>query len=187
MKKNAVFLILCLLFAGCAPKPKVKRVYYTLDRTSRHVVEADIIDDGERKIGELYEIEVEPEGGMESDFYDDVPTDTIVSAIFFGECKTAIDASHIQGIDKAVAFMEQNPEYRLNIIGYADKDTGNAQNNVKFSKGRAVNTYNYILRNYNNIDPHRITIDWKGDIEQPYAKREYKKNRCVMFHFVNEY
>ncbi len=97
--------------------------------------------------------------------------------IYFNETWTKINSTHKSTIDSVANAMLQNPEYHLQIVGYADKGTGNEKNNFKFSRKRTLAAQHYIFENY-AVSPDRITIDWKGDHVQPMKGI---KNRCVIF------
>ena len=55
---------------------------------------------------------------------------------------------------------------KITIAGYADKGTGSAQGNKKLSQERAE-AVSKALQEY-GVDPNLITIDTKGDTEQPF-------------------
>ena len=79
---------------------------------------------------------------------------------------------------KAVAeFMKRNPEAKVSITGYADKGTGNARINKKYSQERANKFKDELVKNY-GINASRIITDAKGDTVQPFADND--KNRCVI-------
>ena len=74
-------------------------------------------------------------------------------------------------------FMDRNPDAKLQIIGYADKGTGNPKINMMYSQRRADNCKKTLVEKC-GIDASRITATAKGDTEQPFPEND--KNRCVI-------
>lgn len=74
-------------------------------------------------------------------------------------------------------FMKTHEDAVINIIGYADRQTGNAALNVNYARERAENFRNELIGRY-GVDPKRVSIDSKGDHVQPF--RENSRNRCVI-------
>ena len=74
-------------------------------------------------------------------------------------------------------FMQENPQSKVTITGYADKGTGNPRLNVMYAKRRAEQfTKDLISRHGVNAD--NIITDSKGDTVQPFADND--RNRCVI-------
>jgi outer membrane protein OmpA-like peptidoglycan-associated protein len=71
----------------------------------------------------------------------------------------------------------KNTNRKLNIVGYADKDTGSAQYNLKISEKRAKAVANELTRLY-NIPAEKLIVDWKGSESQPYGENTW--NRVVV-------
>ena len=70
--------------------------------------------------------------------------------------------------------MEKNPAAKVNVTGYADKETGNPVINLKLSEARAKNVAEALKAK--GISSDRIAIDFKGDTVQPYSTP--KENTC---------
>ena len=70
----------------------------------------------------------------------------------------------------------------VEVVGYADKDTGTPEYNLDLSQRRAQNVADELVNTY-GIDPNRIKIIAKGSMEQPYPDHN-DWNRVVIF--VNE-
>ena len=66
-----------------------------------------------------------------------------------------------------VEYMEKNPAAKVNVTGYADKETGNPVINLKLSEARAKNVAEALKAK--GISSDRIAIDFKGDTVQPYS------------------
>lgn len=92
----------------------------------------------------------------------------------------AINSATIQGVERAkidetIQFLKDNPNAKLQLVGYADKQTGNPAYNLKLSQKRVESVANAIKQGGINAD--RLMLDWKGDSEQPYA--DNPSNRVV--------
>ena len=73
--------------------------------------------------------------------------------------------------------MEKHKDAKIQIVGYADKDTGNPDVNMKYSKQRAIECKDVLVKSY-GCNPDNIIIESKGDAVQPFEENE--KNRCVI-------
>jgi outer membrane protein OmpA-like peptidoglycan-associated protein len=89
---------------------------------------------------------------------------------------SVIQDSEIDKISEAIEFIKANPSAKLQLIGYADKLTGNKRYNLSLSKKR-VNTVVDIFERA-GISADRLYADWRGDTEQPYTYNEW--NRVVI-------
>jgi outer membrane protein OmpA-like peptidoglycan-associated protein len=74
--------------------------------------------------------------------------------------------------------MKANANAKVNIVAYADKKTGTPAYNLALSERRAKAVAEALSNEY-GISSDRISIDWKGDTEQPYAENEW--NRVAVF------
>ncbi|HBQ56250.1 MAG TPA: hypothetical protein DD786_03760, partial [Porphyromonadaceae bacterium] len=61
---------------------------------------------------------------------------------------------------------------------YADRQTGTPAYNLALSEKRAKAVADALTSEY-GIDSSRISVDWKGDTEQPYAENDW--NRVAIF------
>ena len=75
-------------------------------------------------------------------------------------------------------WMKANPDAKVIVKGYADKDTGTAAYNMKLSERRAQNVYNMLVNEY-GIDANRLTIKAEGSDSQIYDTNNW--NRIVIF------
>ena len=75
-------------------------------------------------------------------------------------------------------WMKANPDQKVVLNGYADKDTGTAEFNLALSKRRAEKVYD-VMVNYYGITPDRLTIKYEGSKVQPYDVNNW--NRIVVF------
>lgn len=75
-------------------------------------------------------------------------------------------------------YMKQNPNTKVTITGYADKNTGTAEYNQKLSERRAQAVYDILTNNY-GISADRLVKAAEGSSEQPYTTNNW--NRIVIF------
>lgn len=103
-----------------------------------------------------------------------------IQNVFFLINRYDIRPSEMQKVDEAVAYLNKYPEAKIDITGYADKNTGNATINARLSKQRVNSVYDALLQK--GIAAERIHKDYKGDTVQPFSNDEanYEKNRVVI-------
>jgi outer membrane protein OmpA-like peptidoglycan-associated protein len=106
-----------------------------------------------------------------------VKTDKLHENIFYAICMSNPKEGGIEQLQKVARFMEKHKDAKIQIVGYADKDTGNPDVNMKYSKQRAIECKDVLVKSY-GCNPDNIIIDSKGDTVQPFDENE--KNRCVI-------
>lgn len=98
--------------------------------------------------------------------------------IFFTIRATQVASQENKDKVKEVAdYLKKYPNAKVSVTGYADKGTGNATINTNLSQKRAKVVAD-ILKNQYGIDASRITVDYKGHNEQPFAEND--KNRVTI-------
>lgn len=104
---------------------------------------------------------------------------TIEKHIFFKIAQS--DADKAKGTDEAIAevanLIKNSQEAKFTITGYADKGTGTAKINKKYSEKRAKDVADKLVKEH-GVDASLLTVDYKGDTVQPFD--ENNKNRCVI-------
>jgi OOP family OmpA-OmpF porin len=100
----------------------------------------------------------------------------ITENIFFDLAKSEIKPDQASKIEDIVRWANQNPDAKILLTGYADKDTGNAKVNMKIAQQRAEAVKAAMVAK--GIAASRLTIDAKGDTEQPFANND--DNRAVI-------
>jgi len=88
---------------------------------------------------------------------------------------TSLEAVNVYNIAQ---WMKANPDAKVVINGYADKDTGTADYNYKLSERRAQNVYNMLTNEY-GISGDRLTVQPQGSNSQVYDTNNW--NRIVIF------
>jgi Outer membrane protein and related peptidoglycan-associated (lipo)proteins len=103
-------------------------------------------------------------------------TKEFTKEIFFGFDNSSVnDLNKKAAIEETVAFLKANPDAKLTIDGYADKNTGSKAYNLKLSKKRAQAVAKAITKA--GVDKNRLTVVGHGVIPQMY--KEIAKNRLT--------
>ena len=95
---------------------------------------------------------------------------------FFAIRETVIGSTEKGKFNQLVKFLKENPDAKVNVVGYADAGTGNDEINNRLSRQRAENV-SKALQNA-GIAAQRILTDSKGADIQPYSEND--KNRVVI-------
>lgn len=98
--------------------------------------------------------------------------------VFFRIDKSVIDPAEWAKVEKAVDFLNKNPEANVVVTGYADKKTAYPEYNMKLSERRSKTVAQALTQKY-GINPLRVSINWSGDEIQPFKVNEW--NRVVIF------
>ena len=89
-----------------------------------------------------------------------------------------VDETQMANLDNAVRMLKENPDLKVTLKGYADKNTGSAAYNKRLSVRRAEAVKKVIVDKY-GIDTNRIDVLGVGDTEQLYNDNNW--NRVVIF------
>lgn len=81
-------------------------------------------------------------------------------------------------IYNAAKYLQDNPNVRITVTGYADKATGTPAINQRLSEQRAKAVADIMIKKY-GISADRITVEASGDREQPFQIDAW--NRVVIF------
>lgn len=114
--------------------------------------------------------EVEPAPAVESVY--------VPNVVFFRLDSYKIDRNQQISIHNTAEYLKANPNATVKVVAYADKLTGYPEYNMKLSERRAKAVADALTAEY-GIDSSRISVDWKGDTEQPYEVNEW--NRVAIF------
>jgi len=102
----------------------------------------------------------------------------VPNVVFFRLNSAVIDANQQISIYNTAEYLKANPNAKVKIIGYADRDTGTAAYNMQLSEKRAKNVAKVLVDRY-NISSNRVQVEWKGSSEQPYKENAW--NRVAIF------
>ncbi len=105
-----------------------------------------------------------------------VKAEPIRRDVFFTINKYVVRKSEQIKVDEVVAYLNEHPEAKVNVTGYADAGTGNNTINDRLAKQRADVVVKALTAK--GISADRITSDSKGARVQPFA--ENNKNRVTI-------
>ena len=104
---------------------------------------------------------------VEKKIYVETTIHEINRAIYFKQAgKTSIPASEMEKVQEVADFLKEHQDATVSLCGYADKGTGNPTINAKLAEKRVQAVAEALIKKY-GIAESRITIDHKGDTEQP--------------------
>lgn len=89
-----------------------------------------------------------------------------------------VTSTEMVNVYNVAQYMKENPNAKVTITGYADKDTGTSAYNQKLSERRAQAVYDILVNNY-GISPDRLVKAAEGSSVQPYDTNNW--NRIVIF------
>ena len=85
-------------------------------------------------------------------------------------------------IQRIARYLQRHPDAKLQLTGYADKETAYPSYNLKLSRRRVNTVRDYLVKEC-HIDPDRLIIDAKGDMERVY-NQDYRWNRAVVMQVI---
>lgn len=94
--------------------------------------------------------------------------------IFFVIRGSEVSSAEMPKVEDVVAYLNKYADAKVSITGYADKGTGNAKLNIGYAQKRAQMVADLLVNKF-GISRDRITVDSKGDTEQPYEKNELNR------------
>ena len=113
-----------------------------------------------------------------------VKKETLHEEIFYLICKSEPTVSGTNQMKRVADFMNKYKDAKVQIVGYADRGTGNPKINVMYAERRAAQCKDALVNIY-GCDAARILIDSKGDTVQPFPEND--KNRCVIIDSEAQY
>ena len=108
----------------------------------------------------------------------DCPETPLMATVRFKINSDKILPTEEVNIYNMAQWMKANPDQKVVICGYADKDTGTSEYNMELSKKRADAVRNALVNEY-GIDSSRLTVKYDGSDVQPYSTNDW--NRIVIF------
>ena len=96
--------------------------------------------------------------------------------IYFTIGSYYIRKAESEKITRLAKWLSENPDYRVSIVGYADKETGTSAGNLRLSERRAAAVKAALLKA--GIEESRVDFGFYGDKEQPYENPS--QNRVVI-------
>ena len=105
-----------------------------------------------------------------------VEKETMQNAVFFRLNSSVIDKNQEGNIFNTSEYAKKH-NLPIKVVGFADKKTGTADYNQGLSERRARAVAKSLTEKY-GISSDKISIEWKGDTQQPYSINEW--NRLVI-------
>lgn len=102
----------------------------------------------------------------------------MLTTVRFTINSSKISSEEMVNVYNVAEYLKANPGINVDIVGYADKDTGTAEYNLGLSKRRAQAVYDALTKTY-GIDGNRLNIQYEGSKVQPYGTNNW--NRIVIF------
>lgn len=102
----------------------------------------------------------------------------VPNVVFFRINSSTIDRQQQISVYNTAEYLKSNPNATVEIVAYADRQTGTPDYNMKLSERRAKAVADALTSQY-DVDSSRISLEWKGDTEQPYAENDW--NRVAIF------
>ena len=102
----------------------------------------------------------------------------MLSTVRFKINSAEISNEEMVNVYNVAQYMKANPEVKVLVDGYADKDTGTSEYNMKLSERRANAVVDLLTKTY-GINPDRVKAKAFGSDAQPYETNNW--NRIVIF------
>ena len=96
--------------------------------------------------------------------------------VFFTLGSAVIRKAEAEKINTLAQWLKENNDYSVVLVGYADKETGTPNGNLRLSQRRAEAVKSMLVKA--GIAESRIDSNFKGDTEQPFEKST--DNRVVI-------
>lgn len=96
--------------------------------------------------------------------------------VYFVIGRSDIRKSQEAELDRLVLYLAGHPEAKVQLTGYADKETGTPRINLRLSRERAAAVKEYLVNKGVPID--RVDTEFKGDTVQPYPTAQ--ENRVTI-------
>ena len=101
-----------------------------------------------------------------------------MSTVRFTINSAVISNEEMVNVYNAAQYIKANPDMKVVIKGYADKDTGTSEYNKGLSERRAKAVYDALTKTY-GISADRLSYEGLGSADQPYDTNNW--NRIVIF------
>ncbi|WMC09356.1 OmpA family protein [Oceanimonas pelagia] len=104
-------------------------------------------------------------------------TVTADGSVYFAFDSSALSAEARATLDDVARFAEQNPDYQIELAGYADR-LGSAEYNRKLSERRALAAKDYLVQR--GVAAENIQTAWYGEeLAQGMSEEERQRDRRV--------
>ncbi len=98
--------------------------------------------------------------------------------------KSIIRQSQVPTLTRILKFMHSNPKAKIQLTGYADKETGTSEINERLSRERAQAVSLYLVEH--GLEENRIRRRARGDRVQPYdIPEDNRVTVCVIYELID--
>jgi outer membrane protein OmpA-like peptidoglycan-associated protein len=104
--------------------------------------------------------------------------EALTASVSFAINSATISQREMLNVYNVAQWLKENPKCTVTITGYADRNTGSAEYNMKLSKKRADAVAHMLQNNY-GIAADRIVVMSEGSSQQPYPA-DNNWNRIVL-------
>lgn len=101
------------------------------------------------------------------------------NVVLFGLNQTKVAPNQEVNVYNVAKYLRENPDMKVRVIGYTDKETGTPAINERLSRERAQNVAALLTGKY-NISKDRIQVEWEGMTNPPFDVMEW--NRAVILY-----
>lgn len=108
----------------------------------------------------------------------DCPDNALLTTVRFKINSDVISPEEEVNVYNMAQWLKANPNEKIVIAGYADRDTGTSDYNMALSKRRADAVANALIKKY-GINANRLVVKYDGSNVQPYDTNNW--NRIVIF------
>ena len=108
----------------------------------------------------------------------DCPDSDLLTTVRFKINSDVITPEEEVNVYNMAQWLKANPDEKIVIAGYADRDTGSSEYNMALSKKRADAVAKALVEKY-GIDASRLVVKYDGSNVQPYDTNNW--NRIVIF------
>lgn len=102
-----------------------------------------------------------------------VSEEPVNNVVLFGINKVKVESHQEVNVYNVAKYLKENPDKKVRVIGYTDKETGTAVINEKLSRQRAQNVADVITGKY-GINQDRVIVEWEGQTNPPFDVMEWK-------------
>lgn len=102
----------------------------------------------------------------------------LLSTVRFKINSAYVSSDEMVNVYNMAEWLKANPGTSVVVRGYADKNTGTADYNLKLSERRAQAVTDILVNDY-GVDPARLIVEAAGSNVQPYDTNDW--NRIVIF------
>ncbi len=106
------------------------------------------------------------------------PEPAVFPTVRFKINSAYVSSEEMVNVYNIAEYLKANPDSKIVVRGYADKDTGTAEYNQKLSERRAQAVADILTSDY-GIAADRISTEAEGSATQPYPTNDW--NRIVIF------